>query len=357
MKELELAKQHQIFSCRAGSHAYGTNSAHSDIDTRGIFIAPPEYTLGCMKTVEQVQVPGEDTVIYELAKFVRLAAECNPNIIELLFTEEENILFIDPAFEKLREHRELFLSKKAKFTFSGYAIAQLKRIKGHHKWINNPQPEEAPQLLDFATLILPGGNVIPGKTVEEFHHVFLVKVNATTFRVFSSSNFSKPPLSADRKSIQYIDVDESRLDQAKNLEFYGTLIVQQETYRIQRRMWKEYWGWKQNRNEARAKLEEHHGFDTKHAMHLIRLLRMSHEILREGKVIVRRPDADELIAIRNGAFDYDTLVKTAEEMDAELDELYEKSTLPHSADKEAINNLYIEIVQEYWSRNAVALST
>ncbi|KKL06905.1 hypothetical protein LCGC14_2591370, partial [marine sediment metagenome] len=64
MKELELAKKYQIFLCRAGSHAYGTNSAHSDVDTRGIFIAPPEYTLGCLKTVEQVELPGEDTVIY-----------------------------------------------------------------------------------------------------------------------------------------------------------------------------------------------------------------------------------------------------------------------------------------------------
>jgi len=356
MKELELAKEHQIFLCRAGSHAYGTNSAHSDIDTRGIFIAPPEYILGCMKTVEQVELPGEDTVIYELAKFVKLAADCNPNIIELLFTDEENILFIDPAFEQLREHRKLFLSRKAKFTFSGYAMAQMKRIKGHNKWIENPQPEESPELLNFATLILPNGDVVPGQSVESFVNVFLVKVNATTFRVFAATNFSKPPLSADGKNIQYIDVDVSRLDQAENLEFYGTLIVQQETYRIQHRMWKDYWGWKRNRNEARAKLEEHHGFDTKHAMHLMRLLRMSHEILREGKVIVRRPDAQDLLAIRDGSFNYAQLVETAERMDAELDDLYEASTLPHTVDKEAINDLYIQVVRDYWSRVGLATS-
>lgn len=348
MKELELAKKYQIFSCKAGSHSYGTQTEHSDIDIRGIFIAPPEYILGCLKTVEQVEIPGEDTVIYELAKFVKLAAECNPNIIELLFTEDDNILFINPAFKTLRDNRHLFLSRKAKFTFSGYAMAQMKRIKGHNRWIENPQPEDAPDLLDFAKLILPHGIVTSGHAVEGFLGVFLVKVNATVFRVYSSSSFSKPPLSADRKNLQYIESDVARLDQAEDLEFYGTLIVQQDTYRIQHRMWKEYWQWKKNRNEARAKLEEHHGYDTKHAMHLMRLLRMSHEILRDGKVIVRRPDAEELLAIRNGSFNYDQLVETAERMHEELEELYEKSTLPHSVNKDEINSLYIEVVQEYW---------
>ena len=213
--------------------------------------------------------------------------------------------------------------------------------------------EEAPELLNFATLIMPDGRVAHGHAVESFVNVFLVKVNATVFRVYASSNFSKPPLSTDRKNIQYVDIDADRLSQAENLEFFGSLIVQEETYRIQHRMWKEYWDWKRDRNPARAALEEKYGFDCKHASHLIRLLRMSHEILRDGQVIVRRPDAEELLAIRNGSFDYDTLVKTAEEMDAQLEELYETSSLPHSSDKEAINNVFIEVVREYWHKHGV----
>lgn len=135
-KEQQLAQDYQVFRCISGSRAYGTNTENSDIDVRGIFIAPPEYTLGCLKHIEQVEVPGEDTVIYELAKFIKLCTSCNPNIIELLYTEGDNILYCHPAFEKFRQNRHLFLSRKAKHTFSGYAMAQLKRIKGHNKWIN-----------------------------------------------------------------------------------------------------------------------------------------------------------------------------------------------------------------------------
>ena len=265
MNEQKLANENCIYRCVAGSRAYGTNLPGSDFDVRGVFIAPPEYVIGCLKAIEQVKLPEEDTVIYELAKFVKLAVACSPNIIELLFTGEENILFIDPAFAKLREHRHLFLSKKAKFTFSGYAMAQMKRIRGHHRWIQNPQPERAPDLLDFATFILRSGIVTDGAAVESlvlWRHIFLVKVNATVFRVYSSRNFRKSILSADRQNIQYV---ESLGDggAAKN-QFEGTLIVQQDTYRVQHRMWKDYWQWKKNRNPARAELEEKYGFDCKH---------------------------------------------------------------------------------------------
>ena len=33
------------------------------------------------------------------------------------------------------QHRNLFLSNKAKFTFAGYACAQAKKIERHRKWI------------------------------------------------------------------------------------------------------------------------------------------------------------------------------------------------------------------------------
>lgn len=356
-KEQKLAEEHLIFMCMSGSHAYGMNTEHSDEDRRAVFIAPPEYVLGCMKNIEQVEVPGEDTVIYELAKFVKLTADCNPNLIELLFTGEENILYIHPAFEEIRKHRHLFLSKKAKFTFSGYAMSQMKRIRGHHRWIQNPQFEEPPKLLDFAQTIHATGQMGVGLDCYHDERIFLVKVNATTFRIYHSAKFDKAPVSEDGMNVQFVDIKEGELNSViLDATFLGTLIVQIDTFKAAHKKWKEYWKWKKNRNPVRAELEEKYGFDCKHASHLIRLLKMAHEILRDGEVIVRRPDAEELLAIRNGSFDYDELVKTAEEMDAELEDLYEKSSLPNSSDKEAINDLYIRVVQEYWGEKGLIKS-
>ena len=191
-REQQFARDYLIFKCISGSRAYNTATPESDFDHRAIFIAPPEYTIGCLKSVEQVEVAGEDTVIYELAKFVQLAAQSNPNIIELLYVDSQHIVFSDPSYEKLRANRHLFLSKKAKHSFSGYAYAQLKRIKGHHKWIQNPQEVEPPKLIEFMTFINEIGHIqkpIPESLLEG---AFLVPVNATTFRVFTCPTFSKP---------------------------------------------------------------------------------------------------------------------------------------------------------------------
>jgi hypothetical protein len=48
-------------------------------------------------------------------------------------------------------------------------------------------------------------------------------------------------------------------------------------------------------------------------MHIFRLLNMAEDIAREGIVRVRRPERDFLLKIRGGEFEYDYLVKMAEE--------------------------------------------
>ena len=82
-----------------------------------------------------------DLVIYDLAKIFQLATDANPNILELLFLDDRDILYQQKSWEILRENRDLFLSKKVKHTYTGYAMSQLKRIKGHRSWLMNLLPK------------------------------------------------------------------------------------------------------------------------------------------------------------------------------------------------------------------------
>jgi uncharacterized protein len=125
-------------------------------------------------------------------------------------------------------------------------------------------------------------------------------------------------------------------------------VFDQQAYDDAHRKWKQYWDWKQNRNPQRAALEENFGFDSKHAMHLVRLLRMGSEILRGEGVIVKRPDRDELLAIRSGEWSFERIVAYSDEIIAQMDLLYEKAPLPHAPDVRAINELMIEIYRDYW---------
>ena len=57
----------------------------------------------------------------------------------------------------------------------------------------------------------------------------------------------------------------------------------EKKYRAAMKHWDSYQAWKTHRNPARAELERQHGYDTKHAMHLIRLMRMGLEVLETGE--------------------------------------------------------------------------
>lgn len=82
-----------------------------------------------------------------------------------------------------------------------------------------------------------------------------------------------------------------------------------DEYNSAMREYSQYWGWRRNRSPVRAALQEKHGYDTKHAMNIVRCLRIGVESLRERKVYVTRHDAMELLAIRDGIWTYDQLVK------------------------------------------------
>lgn len=353
--QAKIVEDNLIFKFIHGSHAYGINTAASDIDYRGIFISPKKLTLSLSSGIEQVEDKLIDSVIYELKKFIILATECNPNIIEFLYIPDDCIIFTSPIFEKIKQHRHLFLSKKAKHTFSGYAYAQLQRIKGHHKWIQNPQPVERPKIHDYCKFIGLDGVII--KNSDEILKLskdnFLVNTfGKSQFRVFNSSSFFKEKLgffSQDNQNIKYVDINDDTLQQ--KAKYTGFLFLNLDEYTKDCNNWKHYWEWKKNRNPVRSALEEKYGFDVKHASHLVRLYNMCEEILTTHEVIVRRPDAQLLIEIRNGKFNYDELMKFVENKEKKLDELYETSSLRHSPDIEAISNLYIEIVMEHWNKS------
>lgn len=287
-----------------GSWSYGTNTPESDLDVKGIAIPPAEYFHGFTKKFDQAESKDPDTTIYDIRKFFALAADANPNVLELLFVDESDHLFITDIGRKLIANRDLFLSTKVRHTYTGYAAAQLKRIKSHKAWLMNPK-ETKPLRLDFG---LPEHTVLDASTLGAIDAVR--KGEAVTF----------PP---------------------QVMEIYQ----RERTYHNAIHEYHQYQNWKKTRNPQRAALEAKYQIDTKHAMHLVRLARTGKELLATGKLQVKRSDAEELLSIRNGAWNYDQIVSYAEGLDAEMAELEKTSPLPHKPDREALDKLCQEIVE------------
>ena len=116
-----------IMKVYAGSHSYGTNTKDSDEDLRGVCIPPKNYLLG-LDNFEQKESEEPDSVIYSLRKFVYLALQNNPNILDALFVEKNHIIFINDFGRELRDLRYDFLSKRVYKTYGGYAYSQLKKM-------------------------------------------------------------------------------------------------------------------------------------------------------------------------------------------------------------------------------------
>lgn len=323
----ELLKDNLLVKLLAGSHAYGTALPTSDVDYRGIFCADPINILTPFFPIrEKVDEQEEDSKFYELSHFMKLCLDCNPNIIELLWTDDVDIIFRTPAYDFLREHRQKFLSSKIAFTTSGYAIAQLKRIKGHNRWITNPQPKEPPRQIDFLSLVQWFGDTKKFKlNWLEYHENFrLIPYGQDVYGLYEEQGRKLFNENTFTLNIAYDEsVSEARKTPLAVVKF------NKAEYETAKEKHKQYWIWKKNRNERRSELEEKFEYDTKHAMHLVRLLRMGKEALEDGVILVKRPDAEELLSIRNGAWTYEQCVAYAEEMDVLIREkLYKTTSLP-----------------------------
>jgi uncharacterized protein len=344
-----------------GSHGYGLSRPESDRDYRGVFIAPKNHYLG-LSVIEQKDrgwdEPGvlpfldgnTDTVIYELRKYMQLLAGSNPNILELLWLPEYP--FLTPVGEKLIQQRHIFLSKKVKYTFSGYAFAQIKKIESHRKWLLNP-PTKKPVPTDFDF------DLEEPLTKDE--------VNAFLEYLYSLVRGKIEYLAESRELHQLLtgDIDfKGLLKQypltAASIPYSQTLtnsrgdfirlLQRSQKYRAAGVEWSAYQSWQKNRNPQRAGMEQKSGYDLKHAMHCIRLLRCGREILRDGQVWVDRRiagDAEQLRSIINGDYTYEQVTQLADQILAEMEIAYDQSSLPEQPDLQSIDQLCVELVEEF----------
>lgn len=344
-----------IYLTKHGSHAYGTNVPSSDLDLRGICIPPLKYFFGIQHRFEEAQLKEPDTTIFSLQKFFKLASDCNPNALEIIFTEPEDHLFISPIGQKVLEMRNHFLSQKAKHTFSGYAMSQLQRINRHYRWLKNPMKEK-PSRKEFH---LPEKPSIPIDQLKAVQSMIDKKIDEIEWRDLENLEKSERiAIKAEfyRKLVEITQWSDSVIDEkifqsiCFSLGFETNFIEyldKERQYKSKLKDYESYQIWLKERNPARAELEAKFGYDCKNSLHLCRLYLMCKELLQEGKVQVKRPDASFLLEIRDGKLSYEELIEWAKDKDQELEQIKEQSKLPHSVDHNLIDQICQNLITEH----------
>jgi predicted nucleotidyltransferase len=240
-----------------GSVAYGVASDTSDVDVYAWAIPPKEDIFPHLrgeipgfgrpaKRFEQYQehhisdsdaLGGHgrtyDFTVYGIVKYFALATDCNPNVIDSLFTPVTCVLHSTKVGNLVRENRRLFLHRGAWPKFKGYAYSQL------HK-----------------------------------------------------------------------------------------LAIKEPTGK-------------------RAEVVAEHGYDTKFAYHVVRLLGEVEQILMEGDIDLQR-DNDRLKAIRRGEWTEERLRQWAAEKEADLERAYAASKLPATPNEEKLKELLLNCLEEHY---------
>jgi predicted nucleotidyltransferase len=339
-----------ILECISGSKAYGLDTPTSDTDIKGVFVLPKEMFYG-LDAIPQVSNDTHDIVFYELGRYMELLAQNNPNIIELLNTPDDAVIYKHPSLKRIEPAR--VLSKQCANTFGKYAYAQIKKAKGLNKKIVNPVAKKRRDLMSFCYVNAANGAV----PLDEF-------LQARNWQAGNCGLVNIPHM-RDIYGLYYSDTIPYRgiVSHATSSEVclssipkgenqVALLYVNRDGFSRHCREYKEYWDWVARRNETRYKNTRSHGknYDAKNMMHVFRLLEMAIEIGKGHKVNVRRPNRDFLLGIKSGQYDYNTLLAMAEERKLALDAAFAESSLPEQPDIDYIKRLTFEI-RDAWYKS------
>lgn len=312
MDEQLIAENNKILELGIGSYLYGTNIDTSDKDYLGIFMPNIEYVLG-FKTCEEVTLniidknkDGKNTQkaldrkFYEFRKYITLAFNNNPNILETLFVNQENIIFINDIGKELLNIKHLFPYKGLKERFLGYAFAQK-----HKMIIRKDNYFDLISGLDYLS------KFDCGKTLLEI----LLTNNCPPFlkiRYDGSNNIS------------FIEIGDLNLMPHTPIKRVK-IILEERLSKVG------------NRKELLTK----YGYDCKFGMHLIRLMLEGVELLKTGELKFPLKEAQMLKDIREGKWKIEDILNCSQELEREIEDLTKNSKLPNKPNIEEIEKFTI----------------
>lgn len=251
-----------------GSYAYGTNTENSDLDIRGCALNSKKQILTNEK-FEQFVNAETDTTIYAFNKLITLLSNVNPNTIEMLGNKPEYYFYVHPIGQELIDNAHLFLSKKASYSFGGYATAQLRRLENKSNRLVGQE-----QLENYIY-----------NTLQHVSESFEEKYGVPTGQI---KLFIDKAINPEMETEVFMDVNLKHYPVRDYTEMWAELKNIIKSY--------------QHIGARNSNAIEHNKLG-KHMMHLIRLYMMCLDILEKEKIVTyREAEHDLLMDIRNGKF-------------------------------------------------------
>lgn len=135
----QLVPREPVLVCYRGSHAHGTfipttdPDGIDDIDIISCYIERDLSSYFGLKDSQRghdIKIREWDSAAYEIRHLVKLLAQANPNVLCMLWMDE--YIELSEAGRSLIRSRDLFATKAAGNSFTGYMHGQIKRMTAWH---------------------------------------------------------------------------------------------------------------------------------------------------------------------------------------------------------------------------------
>jgi predicted nucleotidyltransferase len=190
----------------------------------------------------------------------------------------------------------------------------------------------------------------------EKHHILdPAKQRVYDFKVFSITKFFNLCALCNPNMVDSLFVPRRQVLYATPI---GEMVADKRHLFLSQKAWNTYRGYSfdqmskikdkvSSSNPKRRALIEKHGYDTKFAMHVVRLLLQVEEILSTGDLTLDR-NAKILRLVRDGDWSLEQLERWAEEKRRSLELIFAKTKLPAEPDMDAIKSLLLQCIEHHY---------
>ena len=314
---METNKHNIILEVQSGSHLYGTTTPESDNDYLGIFIPSKEYILG-LESIEEYDLSSEDKLpsgrntskavdrkFYELRHFCELALDNNPNILELLFVPQKNIVHCDQYGSAILNMKHLFPWKGAIDRFVKYARGQRELMMTKKR--NYTDLYEALEITKTMRPEMTLRNIPVHPSVSPFQQHMDARGIVKSYSV------------ANIKLNPYTNIFKVRTILEEAISKLG----------------------------YRSKNYQELGFDPKFASHTIRLLLEGKQLIQDGLITFPLYEASAITDIKLGRLSLSEINEWADQLETEIQGMIRTTVLPDQPMRDKVNMCIISLLEDY----------
>ena len=324
-----------LYKIKSGSHLYGLNTPTSDMDYVGVYIEDIfEDFIDPFNTKDEMDMSikskkengrndkdAVDEKYFHIKKFIKLCADNNPSVLEMLFAPEDCIEYVDLNFKALiLDHPEMFVNVKLIDRFIGYAKSQEQK--------SYTKSENYVTLNTFSNSLKRVANL---KTKQATMREAVLHVDPELFKGKANQN--------------PVDI----VYEVGDMKFPSGITIKEAIARIKDRF---------SRASHRIEGVLINKYEPKFMSHTIRLLEEGYQLLTTGKVSFpfTGQALEDIMSIKLGNTPVEDVPEIVNEYKERLSELEKVHTLPKTADYESIKRAYLLVVVSMYNREMAELA-